>query len=131
MTHRSAGFFLLLRNEQGAVAITQKTEIVVQGMAINLVPILSHERRYEQKQRALGLVEIGNDCFYYMIVIARRNYDLRVGSKRVQIVAIEIFHYFSESFKSGKRFFAAFRVFIRKPLVHCQIFFVGIGIARD
>ncbi len=47
--------------EQRAVAIAQKTVIVLQGVLVEITPPLADTCCYQQKQRALGLVEVGDD----------------------------------------------------------------------
>ena len=63
--------FFFLRNEQGGIAIAQESEVVSQGIVIHLVPITTlQEGAHQEEQRALRLMEIGNQHLHNLVDIA-------------------------------------------------------------
>ena len=52
-----------------------------QGIVVDSAPVTLHECRYQQQQRALGLMEVRHQHLHYLVLIARGNDNLR---RRVQ-----------------------------------------------
>lgn len=76
--------------EQRAVAIAQKTVIVLQGVLVEITPPLADTCCYQQKQRALGLVEVGDDRLGIMKPVAGNDHDLGMGNQLIGTVPVEI-----------------------------------------
>ena len=49
---------------------------MIEGVIINRAPVAPHKSTDQQQQRRLRLVEIGDDGFDDLVVVARRNDDL-------------------------------------------------------
>lgn len=83
------GMNLFLRYEQTAVAIAEETEIVVEGVAVDILPsVAAHKSRDQQKQRGLRLVEVGDHATHDVIMIAWCDDDLGGGVEGIRVVAI-------------------------------------------
>ena len=52
----------MLRQVEIGVAVAQEAVVVLQGVAVDLSPLLADERGNEQQECALRLVEIGDDA---------------------------------------------------------------------
>ena len=77
-------------DEQGGVAVTEETETVVQGVAIDLFPVAVYKGRYKQQQSTLRLVEIGNHHLDDVVPVTRRNYDLGAGLEHIQMMTVQV-----------------------------------------
>ena len=56
-----------LAQQQRSVAVAEKPEIIVEGIAIDVAPAFSaHKCRYQQKQGGLRLVEVGDHSAYHV-----------------------------------------------------------------
>ena len=66
-------------DEQGGVAIAEETEVVSQGVVVDLVPVATHEGTHEEQERGLWLVEVGDEHTDDLIVVARTDDDLGAG----------------------------------------------------
>ena len=66
---------ILSHLQVAAIAVTQKPEIVLQGVIINILPLVAHSRRDEQQQRALRLVEVGDDGIDDAVAVAGANHN--------------------------------------------------------
>ena len=57
-------------NEQTAVSIAQKTEVMLQGIVVDLLPIPLQECTDKKEKCALRLVKIGNEHLHDLIFVA-------------------------------------------------------------
>ena len=58
-----------------------------QGVVVNLVPVAMDEGTDQQQQRGLRLMEIGDEHLDNLIVVARRNDNLRGAVENRQLIA--------------------------------------------
>ena len=70
-----------LHLQQTTVAVTQESEIVSESVVVNAVPVIADERRNQQKQSALRLVEVGNQIIDNLVLVAWRNHYTSAGRK--------------------------------------------------
>ena len=62
------------------------------------MPISVYKGRDKQQQRALRLVEVGDEAFYDFILVAWRDDYLRAGMERGQIVSVHVGNQFANGF---------------------------------
>ena len=79
---------LSLGNEQGGVAITQETEVVSQGVIIDLMPVATHKGTHEEQKCGLRLVEVCNKHTDDLIIVTRTDDDLSAGMKDLKALGI-------------------------------------------
>lgn len=63
--------------EQAGIAVAEEAEVVGEGEVVDLPPISAEERRDEQKQRRLRLMEVGYHTADDVEMIARSDDYLR------------------------------------------------------
>lgn len=62
---------------------------MAEGMVVDFSPVPSSESAYQEQQRRLRLMEIGDKSLYNLELIARSNDDLRRGVKGLQSRLVE------------------------------------------
>lgn len=60
------------------------------SIIVNLLPIALEESTHQKQERALRLMEIGNQHLHNLILIARSNDNLRAGMESLQAVSVKI-----------------------------------------
>ena len=63
-------------NKQGGVTVTKETEIVAQCVTVDGFPVTIHKGRHQQKQGALGLMEISHQHLHNMVIVPWGNDNL-------------------------------------------------------
>ena len=82
-----------ISEEQTAVTVAKKTIFVCKCMIINLAIIFSNERRNQQQQCALWLVEVGYQCIHNAELVSRSDQDLcKPGQFAVIVFAHPVIH---------------------------------------
>ena len=71
---------------------------MVKGISVGLLPAVAYEGRHEQKQRALGLVEVGHHTGDGAIAVARSYHKLSFAVQIILAVACHPFQYISIGF---------------------------------
>lgn len=56
--------------EQRTVAVAQETEVVLESVIVDFVPIAMEEGTHKKEQRGLWLVEIGYQHLHYLVLKA-------------------------------------------------------------
>ena len=62
------------RQEETTIAVAKKTELMIESIAIALLPRITYQCGYKQQQGAFGLVKISYQTTDNMISIARGNH---------------------------------------------------------
>ena len=110
-------------NDQTAVAIAQKTEIMGQGIIVDLPPVALDKSAHQEQQGALRLVEIGDEHLHYMELIAGDNDDLGARMESWQVVTIKIVEQRTQGLDRSDFGMGL----IRFPLGHMKLFFAEVG----
>lgn len=67
--------FMLLPQEQGAIPVTQKSEIVFQCIFVDFLPVISHPGRNQEEQGAFRQMKVRNDpACNFEIITGNYNY---------------------------------------------------------
>ena len=77
------------RYQQRRVSIAQETEIVSQGVVVNGFPVSMEESAYQQQQRALRLMEIGDQRVDNLVGIAWGDDDLGAAMQSLQPMPVQ------------------------------------------
>ena len=74
--------------QQGGIAVAEEAEVVSEGVVVDLVPVALDEGADEKEQRGLGLVEVGYQHLYDLVVVAGGDDDLGATMQYLQTMSI-------------------------------------------
>ena len=76
-------------DQQRRVSIAQEAEVVSQGVIVNRFPVSMKESAHQQQQRALRLMEIGDQRVDNLVSIARGDDDLGAAMQSLQAMPVQ------------------------------------------
>ena len=114
--------------QQRAVAVAQEAEVVPERVVVDPPPVAFHEGGDQEQQRAPRLVEVGDDPFHQLELVARGDDDPRRRHQAVGAPAVEVIQDVPQRLGHGQ---AVVGLVIRHPLPHDQFLARGIRIILD
>lgn len=81
----------MLRQVEVGIAVAQETVVVLQGVAVDVLPIVSNERGDEQQECALWLVEIGDDALNHTRLVGRQDDEAGGAAQQVGLLRVQVF----------------------------------------
>ena len=76
-------------DQQRRVSIAQEAEVMSQGVVVNGFPVSMEESAYQQQQRALRLMEIGDQRIDNLVGIAWGDDDLGAAMQSLQPMPVQ------------------------------------------
>lgn len=103
---------------------------MTQGIVVYLFPVSLHKGRYEQQERALRLMEVGDYGNDDLVVVSRSDDDLCAGVQGFQMVAFQVVEQGLQGLCGGDSG-TLFGSLVGLPLPYVQLFFRGMGISEQ
>lgn len=75
------------------VAVAQKTVVVLQGVLVDVAPVVAYEGGNEQQEGALRLVEIGDDALYHAGVVCGQDDEAGGAAQQVGLLGMQMLQY--------------------------------------
>ena len=74
--------------QQRRVAVAEETEVVREGVVVDLMPVALYKGTHKEQERGLRLVEIGDEHLHNLVVVAWGNDNLGAAVEDVQLVGV-------------------------------------------